>query len=81
MKSITLITLALAFTSQAALAESEGAKVKEDTKQAWTNTKKLVKKEARKADDAACPYVNGKLDCAAKKAKHRVQNAADTMKN
>ncbi|MGZ3652562.1 MAG: hypothetical protein ACXVB9_16390 [Bdellovibrionota bacterium] len=81
MKSLTLITLAVLFTSQAAFAESEGAKVKEDTQQAWSNTKKLVKKESRKADDKACPYVNGKLDCAAKKVKHRAQNATDSMKN
>ncbi len=38
-----------------------------------------VKKTYRSAKDKTCEMVNGKMDCAAKKLKHKAQNAADKV--
>ena len=38
-----------------------------------------VKKTYRKADDKVCEMFNGKLKCVAKKVKHSVENAADSI--
>ena len=83
MKSLALITLTFLLHSHVSLAsvDSEAAKAKEDTKQAWSNTKKLVNKKSRAAKDETCHLVNGKTECAAKKVKHKAQNAIDTMKD
>ena len=82
MKStLMLITLALAFFSFAALGESDTTKAKEETKQAWSNTKKLVRKKTRAAKDETCHLVNGKMECAAKKLKHNAENLGDELKN
>lgn len=34
-------------------------------------------KTVRKVEDKTCEMVNGKLECAGKKAKHKLQNAKD----
>jgi hypothetical protein len=83
MKILTLVTLAvIGFTSQLALAdESTADKMKDDTKQAVKDTKHSVKKAGRSASDEACPIVNGKAKCAVRKAKHKVQNATDGLKD
>jgi len=38
-----------------------------------------VKKGARKASDEVCEMVNGKMECMAKKVKHKAQNAVDSI--
>ena len=38
-----------------------------------------VKKGARAASDEVCELVNGKMECVAKKVKHKVQNGADAV--
>lgn len=38
-----------------------------------------VKKAIRKADDKVCEMFNGKLKCVAKRVKHAVENAKDSI--
>lgn len=38
-----------------------------------------IKKDTRKASDEVCEMMNGKMECIAKKVKHKAQNAADTV--
>ncbi len=90
MKSVFQVLLSLAFlTSYSAMADDtakekaasavEGAK--DATTEAYQDTKKVVKKGYRKASDKTCEMVNGKMECAVKKAKHSVENAADEVKD
>jgi hypothetical protein len=83
MKILTLVTLAvIGFSGQfiAHAEESTADKMKDDTKQAVKDTKHSMKKAGRAASDEACPIVNGKAKCAAKKVKHKLQNATDGLK-
>jgi hypothetical protein len=52
---------------------------------AVTETGRDVSKNAKKAgrdvQDATCNMVNGKMECAGKKAKHKIQNATDEVKD
>jgi len=45
------------------------------------DTKRGVKKAARAAEDKTCELVNGKMECAAKKVKHSIQNGADKVED
>lgn len=38
-----------------------------------------VKKGARKVQDETCEMINGKMECIAKKVKHKAQNAGDAI--
>lgn len=51
------------------------------TKEAAQDTGKAIKKGGRAAADKTCEMINGKMECAAKKVKHKVQNAADEVKD
>ena len=71
---IYLTALALAIPISFASGEqSTGEKVSAEAREAKT----AVKKTGRKIKDKTCEMVNGKLECAADKAKHGMQNAAD----
>jgi len=54
--------------------------LKEDAKDVAHDTKVGAKKAGRNLDDKTCEMVNGKMECAGKKAKHKVQNAVDEVK-
>ena len=45
------------------------------------DTKRAAKKAVRGAKDKGCELVNGKMDCAGKKLKHKAQNAGDKMED
>lgn len=61
--------------------ESGYEKTKDATKEAYDDTKKASKKAYRAAKDKTCEMVNGKMECAAQKAGHKIQNAADEVKD
>ncbi len=81
---MTLVKLALvgliASAGFAAHAADGEQNLKEDAKNVAHDTKVSMKKAGRKAQDETCEMVNGKMECAAKKAKHKVENAADDLK-
>jgi hypothetical protein len=83
---MTLVKLALigliAGATLPALAEgSSGENMKQDAKEVAHDAKVEMKKAGRKIKDETCEMVNGKMECAAKKAKHKVQNAVDDLKD
>ena len=53
----------------------------DSSKEAANDTKRGVKKGARAVEDKACEMVNGKMECAAKKIKHSMQNGADKVED
>lgn len=57
--------------------ETVGEKVEEAAK----DTKRAVKKGARNVKNETCEMVNGKLDCAAKKAKNNAKNLGDKVED
>lgn len=62
----------------------EGSKMDkavESTKEAGRDLKKNTKQTVRDAKDEACELVNGKMECAGKKVKHKVQNGVDEVKD
>ena len=55
--------------------------VSETVKEAANDTKRSAKKAVRKVQDKSCEMVNGKMNCALKKAKHSIQNGADNVED
>ena len=72
----TFLALALSATMPAVRAFAEEA-----VKEAASDTAKATKKGVRKIKDKTCKMVNGELECAAKKVKHKVENASDEAKD
>ena len=82
MKYLHLFVLAtmLASISSPLLAladETMGEKASE----AASDTKKAVRKGTRKVKDKTCEMVDGKMSCAGKKMKHKMENAVDEVKD
>ena len=65
--------LALSF----GLTASVPSRADEPVKEAVEKVKTVTKKGMRAVKDEACPLVDGKVQCAAKKAKHKVENATE----
>lgn len=83
MKKVILMATIFAFSTFPAVlprahAESE---VKEDVAEAAQDAKKTVRKGARNVKDKTCELVNGKMECAGKKLKHKAQNVGDEVKD
>ncbi len=57
------------------------SRVSEHAKELGRDTVKEVKSGVRKIQDEACELIDGKVECAAQKAKHRAQDAADEIKD
>lgn len=83
MKVVTTLALALALTPTFGMetAKAEDSKVVSDVKEAGRDVGKGAKKAGRKIKDETCEMVNGKMECAAKKAGHKVENAVDEVKD
>ena len=68
-----ILSLCLAFTAQAEETVTEKIETQAN------KTTDAVKKTYRSAKDKTCEMVNGKMECAAKKLKHKGQNAMDKV--
>lgn len=55
--------------------------VKEKVSEAGNDTKRAMKKGARKVKDETCEMVSGKMKCVGKKIKHSAQNAGDKIED
>lgn len=75
----TILALALILSPTfAAMAETTpGEKAGEVVDDAAKNAKKM----GRAAKDKGCEMINGKLECLGKKAKHKMQNVGDEVKD
>ncbi len=74
MKHVGTLLVTMAFLSTVLADPTIGGKAEN----AANKTTDAVKKTVRDAQDKACEVVNGKVECVTKKAKHSVQNAADS---
>ncbi len=77
MKFCAMI-LALSFLSLSAFADET---VKDKAKEAANDTRRGAKQAMRATKDAACPIVNGKVECAVQKTKHTIQKGADNVED
>lgn len=84
MKKVSSLLLASALVlSLPALAEEKSTveKVKESTSETYEDAKKGVKKGYRNVKDKTCEMINGKMECAVKKAGNTIKNGADEVKD
>lgn len=77
LAAASVLTLGSSFL--ASTAHADDSKAVAEAKEAGRDMKKSAKKAGRDIKDATCPMVNGKADCAVKKAGHKIQNAADEV--
>lgn len=61
--------------------EASYEKTKDVTKEAYEDTRDGTKKAYRKVKDETCELINGKMECKAKEAKHKIQNTYDSAKD
>lgn len=83
MKTVSTLAFALALTGAFGIqsAKAEDSKAVATVKEGASDVKKGAKKAGRKIKDETCEMVNGKMECAAKKAGHKVENAVDEAKD
>ncbi|MGE3759369.1 MAG: hypothetical protein AB7H97_16520 [Pseudobdellovibrionaceae bacterium] len=75
------VTMLFGIASFSNADESRTEKAVESTKEAGRDLKKNTKKAWRNTKDEACEMVNGKMECAGKKVKHKIQNGVDEVKD
>jgi ABC-type transporter MlaC component len=75
-----LVTTALMGSSIVNFAHADET-VKEKVTEARKDTKRAMKKSARKVKDETCEMVNGKMKCMGKKIKHGAQNVGDKIED
>lgn len=72
-----LIVFSFIITSHALANDSLKTKANE----AMNDTKRGVQKAGRAVKDKTCEMINGKMECAAQKMKHSIQNTTDSLKD
>lgn len=79
MKSFWIVLIAL--TSLSAFAnsnmEEKKQKMEERTDEATADMGRGIRRTSREVKDKTCELVNGKMECAARKVKHSIQNGVD----
>lgn len=56
-------------------------KSSEEIQEVGNDLKRDAEKAVRDAKDESCEMINGKVECAAKKVKHSIQNGADAVED
>lgn len=81
-KCLAVLALGLVFAIPAVHAEdSKMEKAGDAISEGAKDVKRGAKKAGRKVKDETCELVNGKMECAGKKLKHKVQNAGDKLED
>lgn len=80
MKNVLMPMLCLSLLAAPAVGFADDT-VGEKVEEAAKDTGRAVKKSARKVKDKSCEMVNGKMECAAKKAKHSAKNVGDKIED
>ena len=82
LTSIVAVTFSAGIsTAWAETVGEKAAEAKADIKEAGQDAAKATRKGVRKAKDEVCEMINGKMECIAKKAKHKIQNGVDEVKD
>lgn len=77
MLKLVFASLLLGLTMNHSFAETAKSKTEEVTGDA----KRGVKSTVREVKDKTCEMVNGKMECAAQKVKHSIQNTSDKVED
>ena len=75
---LQILSLLILGFSQMSLAMDPPA---DKAKEAAQDAKKTMKKSYRNMQDKTCEMVHGKMECKAKEAGHKIQNATDEVKD
>lgn len=78
--SVALSTFAIINFAHVKPAFSEETIV-EKSKELGRDIQRGAKQAARKVKDETCELTNGKMECAAQKVKHSIQNTADKIED
>lgn len=78
MKKTHILFLSLSLLTINAIADET---MKEKAKELGNDAKRSVKSTSREVKDKTCELVNGKMECAAQKVKHSIQNAGDKVED
>ncbi len=85
MHSPFRVTFTFAFTAMIGLIMSSYSfgdeSLKSKAKEAERDTSRAMRKGGRAVKDKTCEMINGKMECAAQKVKHSVQNGADKVED
>lgn len=77
--------IALGFVSSLAIANGEWkakkTRAKAEAQEAASDVKRGARKAGRAIKDKTCEMVNGKMECAAERVKHSIQNGADQVED
>ncbi|MEA9355734.1 hypothetical protein SHI21_05965 [Bacteriovorax sp. PP10] len=76
-----LVTTALVGSFTVNFAHAADDTIKEKVTEAGKDTKRAMKKGARKVKDETCEMVNGKMKCMGQKIKHGAQNVGDKVED
>lgn len=76
-----LVTTTLVGSYTVNFAHADDDTVKEKVVEAGKDSKRAMKKGARKVKDETCEMVNGKMKCVGKKIKHGAQNVGDKVED
>lgn len=75
---ILLLTLSIFALANFAQADQT---LKAKAKEAGNDAARATKQGVREVKDKTCEMVNGKMECAAQKVKHKVQQGADKVED
>lgn len=83
MKFVTIALIAL--SSFSALAgssmEEKKQKMEASAKETSADMGRSVRRTTREVKDKTCELINGKMECAANKVKHSIQNGVDNVED
>lgn len=80
-KFVAMMALVIFGSQMIGTAAFADESVKEKAKETYHDSKRGVKKATREVKDKTCEMINGKMECAAKKVKHTIQNGADHVED
>lgn len=76
-----IVATTLVGSSVVSNARAADESVKEKVSEAGNDTKRAMKKGARKVKDETCEMIDGKMKCMGKKIKHGAQNVGDKIED
>lgn len=82
MKLILLLFAIMIFSMTSVFADkTKKTEVRQEMEEVGRDTKRGTSKAFREVKDETCELINGKMECAAKKVKHSIQNGADQVED
>lgn len=80
-KLLNICAVTLLATSLSSVAYAADTTIGDKVTEVAQDTGKVVKKGVRAVKDKTCTMIKGKMECAAEKVGHKVENVADEVKD